>query len=254
MELLLSQFDPDKNAIIDPEMTCTPIENFPERCVCSFSPTLIEAFAKMDGVTQIGSLMNANAILPIYQIDYKGTPIAFCMARVGAPACIGGVEELIAMGCKKLVVFGSCGVLNHEIADEHIIVPTSAMRDEGTSYHYMPPSDEIELDTDCVNSITSTIDALGYPYIKGKVWTTDAFYRETKAKLQTRKEQGCIAVEMECSALVAVAKFRGIQFGEFLYSADNLASPTWDARGLAHHHLSSREKFMALALECVLNL
>lgn len=254
MSILLSQFDPDPHAIIEPEMTASKIDGFPEYCVCSFSPSIIGAFAQSQDVKQIGELANANAITPVYQFTYKNTPIAFCMARVGAPACVGGFEELIVMGAKKFVFFGSCGVLNHEIADEHIIIPTSAMRDEGTSYHYMPPSDEIVLEEDHVNAVEKAIAEAGYPYIKGKVWTTDAFYRETKAKMQKRKEQGCLAVDMECSALAAVAKFRNVKFGAFFYSADNLGSPTWEPRGLAHFHLSSREKFLALAFECVLNL
>lgn len=66
---------------------------------------------------------------------------------VGAPACVSNLEELIALGVKKTFVCGKCGVLDRTIDDAHLIIPTSAARDEGTSYHYLPVSDKVELDT-----------------------------------------------------------------------------------------------------------
>ena len=74
---------------------------------------------------------------PVYKIRYKNTDIAFYLSRVGAPARVAGFEEVVAMGAKKFVLFGSCGVLDDHKVKENIIIPVSAIRDEGTSYHYM---------------------------------------------------------------------------------------------------------------------
>ncbi|MFA6941905.1 MAG: nucleoside phosphorylase, partial [Clostridiaceae bacterium] len=229
--MLLSEFDKDTIAILEPKFCVDKVDEFPKTCVSTFSQRLIDKFSKMDGVVRIGNLMSTNGAVPVYKIVYSGTPIGFFLSRVGAPACVMGFENAIAMGLKKLVLFGSCGVLNREIEDGHIVIPTSAVRDEGTSYHYLPPSDEVFLETQSVNAVEKTLKSLKYPYTKGKTWTTDAVYRETKSKAELRKKQGCIVVEMECSAMTAAAKFRNVKFAQFLYSADNLDCPEWERRG-----------------------
>ena len=98
------------------------------------------------------------------------------------------------------------------------------------------------------------LEKYGYPYIKGKTWTTDAIYRETESVIAERKKTGCICVEMECAAALAVTQFREIPFAQFLYSADNLDSPKWETRDLTEYGLSNAEKYMVLAFECAINL
>jgi uridine phosphorylase len=254
MTILINEFDTDKSAIIEPNYCINKVDDFPKIGVSTFSKKLIDKFASLNGVEHIGDIGSANGITPIYKILYKNIPIAFFMSGVGGPMCTMRFEEVIAMGLEKLVLFGSCGVLDKNIADGHIVVPTHAVRDEGTSYHYIEPSDEIELDECSINSIIKTLDNLKYEYIKGKTWTTDAPYRETNLKFKNRKNKGCIVVEMECASMAAVAKFRNIKFAQFLYSADNLDCSTWEPRGLGNSKLSEKEKYMALAFECALNL
>ena len=77
------------------------------------------------------------------------------------------------------------------------------------------------------------LDTFGYPYVQGTTWTTDAFYRETPGKIARRKEMGAICVEMECSAMAAVAQFREKELFQFLYAADNLDGEKWDRRSLS---------------------
>lgn len=252
--ILLEQFSPNHNAVINPSSIIQPVENFPEICVSTFSKEVIEEFASMEGVTQITAAKSANGIIPVYQIIYEGTPIAFYMSPVGASAAAGILEEVIAMGGKRFVFFGSCGALDRGLTDGHLVVPTHALRDEGTSYHYRKADDEIMLDETAVNAVTSTLETLGYPYVTGKTWTTDAFYRETQMKVNDRKNAGCIVVEMECSALAAVASFRNVRFAQFLYAADNLDAPAWEPRSLTKDKLTHAQKYMAAALECGLRL
>lgn len=161
---------------------------------------------------------------------------------VGAPACVSNLEELIALGAKKIFVCGECGVLDRTIDDAHLIISTSAVRDEGTSYRYLPVSDEVELDTYGIKVIEEVFKKEGLQYKKGKVWTTDAPYRETRKKMLQRKEQGCIAVEIECAT------------AQFVYACDNLDAEKWDQRGLTVRPVSKKVQTFELAMECAINL
>lgn len=254
MEFILSQFDNDRSAVIEPHVMKSQIEGFPKIGITAFNYSIIDAFSDMEGATKIAELITQNGNSSVYQIIYRDVPIAVFMSRVGAPACVGDFEEVIARGLEKLVMFGCCGVLEHDICDGKIIIPTSAIRDEGTSYHYAPPSDEIELDKDSVRKLIDVCKELGYPYVTGKTWTTDAFFRETRGKVEQRKKQGCIAVEMECASMAAVAQFRNVPFAQFLYAADNLDSTKWEPRSLIKNQVHYQEEYMVLALECAIRL
>lgn len=188
--------------------------------------------------------------MPIYKIDYNGREIAVFMSVVGAAACTVAYEEILALGLEKLIMFGTCGILDKKIEDLAIIIPTSAVRDEGTSYHYMKSSDGIVVNEKYRDDFKEILRNNNVTSVEGKVWTTDAPYREAQAKVLKRKEQGCICVDMECSAMNAVAKFRNKELFQFFYAADNLDSDEWDYRSLVNEdRLSEKEKIIHLALE-----
>lgn len=242
------------NAIINPTDIIKPMDNFPEVCISTFSKQIIDTFASFEHVEIITNLLTANGENPIYKINYGGKEFAFYLSLVGAPASVSCLEEVIALGAKKFVFFGCCGVLADHMVQNKIIVPTSAIRDEGTSYHYIPSGEEITADKELTELLKICLDKCDYPYVTGKIWTTDAIYRETLSMVKKRKEAGCIAVEMEYSALLAVAKFRNVSFIQFLYGADRLHNDKWEPRDLADYGLSNAEKYLALALECGLVL
>ena len=131
-----------------------------------------------------------------------------------------------------------------DIAEGKLIVIDEAYRDEGTSYHYIQASDYIKIKT--ANSLTKILDELEIEYVVGKSWTTDAFYRETEKNKTKRVKEGCICVEMECSALQAVCDFRGLELYHFVYTADSLDG-TWSRRILGHLELDHRIAYFALA-------
>jgi uridine phosphorylase len=162
------------------------------------------------------------------------------------------MEFLIAYGGRSFVGCGGCGVLDPAIAAGHVLVPTCAVRDEGTSYHYLPPSREVSLSPPSVATIRNVLVRREIPHIECKTWTTDAFFRETKTKVARRRGEGCLAVEMECAALAAVAQFRGVQFAQILYSGDSLGDETdgyaYDERDW-WKNLPAREQVFHLALE-----
>lgn len=250
MATIFHQFYENKNAFLNPCDVVEKIIGFPEVCITTFSESIIKDFVKNNTVKIIANLYSANGTIPVYEIKYADKKMGLFLSRVGAPACAAGLEEIIALGAKKVIQFGCCGILNQSIADGKIIVPSSAIRDEGTSYHYFPDSEEISADVSSNDIIVRYLKKHKIPYVVGKIWTTDAIYRETPEAIEERKKQGCIAVEMECSTSLAVAKFRSVPIMQFFYGADNLDSDRWEIRDLMDYGLSLSDKYMAIALEC----
>lgn len=177
----------------------------------------------------------------MYKIKYNNNYDALFMSIVGVPACVAEYEEAFVMGLDTIVTFGTCGVLDKNIEDLAIIIPNYAIRDEGTSYHYLKESSEISVNDKYRNLFIELLNNHNFSYVEGKVWTTDAPYRETRDKVSKRKEMGCICVDMECSALGALAKFRNKEIFQFFYAADNLDSAKWDKRSLGNNDLLSEK-------------
>lgn len=248
--MLLTEFDPARNAVIDPDIMFHKIPDFPETVVSIFSHQLFETILNFLGGKVIAETHDVDGIWPVYEVTYKEKRFAFYKARLGAPACVGCFEDVIPMGAKRIILLGNCGVLDKNIQDCGIIIPTKAIRDEGTSYHYAPAADYIEVNSKYVDEFTSVLDEFGYPHVKGTTWTTDAFYRETRAKVEARKKMGAICVEMECAAMQAMCNFRGVEFFQFLYAGDNLDHSNWDPRSLSGSaRLDDKEKIALLAFE-----
>ncbi len=221
-------------------------------CITTFSEGMIRDYAKDHEAAPIACLYSANGALPVYEITYKNTRMGLFLSRIGAPACAAGLEEIIAYGAEKIIQFGCCGILDQSLVGNKIILPSSAVRDEGTSYHYLSGSEEINADSSSMDIAIQCLKHHKIPYITGKVWTTDAIYRETPAVIRERKAQGCIAVEMECSASLAVARFRNIPIIQFFYGADSLDGDTWDMRDLTDYGMCQKDTYMAIALECAI--
>lgn len=254
MRDLINFYDSELSAVINPADVISPVPDFPGICVSTFSAAIVDKFAAMDGVRIISQIYTANGSVPVYQTEYKGSPIAFYLSAVGAPACVAGFEEVHAMGAGTFVWFGSCGVLNHETVQDRLIIPERAIREDGTSYHYAPPAGEITQPETSVRALAAAMDQLNRPYVRGKVWTTDAIYRETGGKVREKRDSGCLAVEMECAALLAASQFRKVKFAQFLYTADSLSNESWEARDLSDHGLGSADAYMEIAFETGIRL
>ncbi len=253
--MVLEEFDETVNSTFDPYEVENVVEGFPKVGVTCFSKKLFDQLVQKFNCVEIAKNSNGNGKLPVYKFEYKGHSLALFMSRVGAPACIIQYEELFAMGLEKVVVFGTCGVLDSKIDDLAIIIPNAAIRDEGTSYHYMKPSDEIKVNEKYKKEFEEILNKYGISSVEGKVWTIDAPYRETRNKVLKRKKQGCVCVDMECSAMNAVAKFRNKELFQFFYAADNLDGAKWDKRSLGDENkLLEKEKIIFLALELAMKM
>ncbi len=253
--MLLTQYDPNKDAVINPDMVHHPVPDFPETVVSVFSHRLFASVLRFLGGKEIARTKDVDGIWPVYEVTYKGTRFAFAKARLGAPACVGSFEDIIPFGAKRIILLGNCGVLDRSIEDCGIIIPTAALRDEGTSYHYAPPSDSIPVNQKYIPEFKEVLKEFGYPWVEGTTWTTDAFYRETRDKVAARKAMGAICVEMECAAMQAMCSFRDVEFFQFLYAGDNLDHSSWDPRSLSGEaRLEDKEKIVLLAFELAVKL
>ena len=162
------------------------------------------------------------------------------MAGVSGPWISTDIEELSANGIDTFIIFGNCGVLDKKIEDCSIIIPNKAFRDEGTSYHYVPDSESIEMNKEYKNIFKQVLDENGYKYEEGATWTTDGFYRETKDKIEMFKQKGAVCVEMEGASIAAVCEYKKLKYFTFYYAGDNLDAVEWEERSLGQ--LTSFEK------------
>jgi uridine phosphorylase len=172
---------------------------------------------------------------------------------VGAPLAAALLEETIALGGRKFIACGGAGVLDRTVAMGQLLLPVAAVRDEGTSYHYLPPAREVEPTPAAVSAIESVLTRREIDYVLTKTWTTDAYFQETRDKVALRQDEGCLTVEMEAAALFAVARYRGVEFGQLLYGGDNLDTDQWEHRDRTKNR-SVRENLVQLAAEACLLL
>jgi uridine phosphorylase len=186
-------------------------------------------------------------------VEHLGKRIAVFNPGVGAPAAATSLEDIIGLGASKIIGCGGAGIVKNGFDVGHIIVPTGAVRDEGTSHHYQPVDVAVVPHPLAVQAIDAELLAAGVPHDKGLTWTTDAIFRETPEKVARRREQGCISVEMEASAMFAVAMFRGAVYGQLLYAGDDVSAQTWDHRHW-EKQTSVRERVLELALNAVCRL
>ncbi len=255
----LTEFDEDRSALIEPSSHFTGsgrvrgATEMPAIAVACFFGDVVEKMAREHGAELVTHLASEHGRHAVWATERNGTRFAFYQPGLGAPLAAGFLEEMIDYGCRTIVACGGCGALDPDLALGHVVVVASALRDEGTSYHYMPPSRTVDAEPVVVKRLSAFLAAREIPHTVGRTWTTDGFYRETRGKVARRREEGCIAVEMEASALIAVARFRGATLGQLLYAGDSLADESWDHRGWNHAH-DVREQLFWLAADAAIDL
>ncbi len=245
---ITDSFDPVGKPLITPADAYQKSPHALDVCLINFSQNIMDALIG-DGVVEpleADRIRCASCYFPVYRV--RGTDIGVVKTTAGAPITSALAEEIsYVYSCRKFVMFGSCGGLDSSIAPGKLIVPTHAYRDEGVSYHYAPSADYIEVKNHAF--VASVLDSLGIGYVTGRTWTTDAFYRETDVLCARRRAEGCIAVEMEVSAVQAVADFYGLGLYNFLYRADNLDAASWESSYLSDMPHDERLSHFYVALE-----
>ena len=250
---LFDTFDPDSEEIIKHELPqwLPQPKDFPETVIMTFKDKTFRALENLCP-TEVAATLREGRDVPIYKLDWNGRSIGIFQTLIGGAGTAGLLEEALAMGARQVLIYGSCGVLDSALAAGRLILPTQAYRDEGTSYHYMPISDYVDVPT--ARRLGEIFDELRLPYVKGRVWTTDAFYRETRNNMEKRRADGCVAVDMECASAMAVAQFRGVPVYQFLYAEDSLDGGVWDPRTMGKTPRSDHENYLRIALEAASRL
>ncbi|TWJ32426.1 nucleoside phosphorylase [Geobacter argillaceus] len=140
----------------------------------------------------------------LYRWSVDGTEYGIIGGTVGAPFAVLVAEELFALGCKALVTISSAGLIAEQLRPPLFLLIEQALRDEGTSYHYLSPARYAEASPALVEAVAKQLRAAQLQCIRGNSWTTDAPFRETAQLIAARRGEGIISVEMEAAALLAM--------------------------------------------------
>lgn len=220
-EIPILEYDTETKAVLMPSVTSPHI--FTEKAVMLFMKQEIEDYVKAHDCKIVDEFMCVSGNFYIYKTKYQGQELTFVQALVGGAGAVEIMEYLIAGGAKKIIAAGCCGALEDD-KEGDFFIPTTALRQEGVSYQYLPPGREVELCEEAVIAIEKALKKEGLSYRRCKTWTTDGLFRETKDMVLYRKSEGCSVVEMECASLASCAKMRGVVFGQLLFTADSLAN------------------------------
>lgn len=249
-ELPILNYDSSPDAVINPFRN--EGYRFPEKMLLAFvTMDHLNTFYQEYHAQIIGELKTFSNIVQVRQINVHGEAIGICPAVIGAPAAAQIIDFLIAYGAKQIIAVGSCGVLLDK-PENALLVVTEALRDEGTSYHYLPAAPSIVLDADMVKEIQASLESVGQNTRTVKTWSNDAFFRETPALIKQYTAQGYEVVEMECAAMAAICQFRGAKFGQILFTADSLANQkNYDPRDFGR---ASHPRALTLGINCLADL
>lgn len=245
------EFDENRNAKIKASDFLN--KTLPERCVITFFRKELDKLAKENSLKTIGYLHSEVLDIPIYEYTQGEEKICITMPFSTAPGAAGTIEELHAMGCNKFIVCGGAGCIKKNMNVGEIILPVSAVRDEGTSYHYIKPSREVSCHKGAVETVKSALKKMDIPYTTGKTWTTDAMYRETPDIIKLRREEGCVTVEMETAAFFAVSEYYDLPLVQLLYAGDDVSGEEWNSREW-NSQGSVRENLINLSVKLVTEL
>ena len=244
-EIPLLEYDDSSLEVIAPDHDCDGLR-LPEKCLIAFLGDVVHRYADDHHAVIAKELFTVSSSIKIYILREAEEEICLVQSPIGAAAAAQVLDTLVSCGCRKIIATGSCGVLA-DLPENAFLVPTRALRAEGTSYHYLPASRYIELDPEPVSVIERCFEKHGLSFVPCTTWSTDGFFRETKDMVRYRLEEGCSVVEMECAALAACCRKRGALFGQFLFTADSLADVhEYDARDFG---TDSHEKALLLGLD-----
>ena len=162
------------------------------------------------------------------------------------------LEELIVQGIRRFLSIGTAGSLQRDLGIGDIVVCDRAIRDEGTSHHYLPPDTYAHASPAATARLVDALQATGTPHSVGTSWTTDAPpYRETIAEVRHYQAAGVLAVEMEAAALFAVAAYRGVEMGALLTISDTLGDLKWDPHFRSDTTRESLETLYRVAVQAL---
>jgi len=221
-----------------------------DKCIIFFPRAFKDCKDIYSKCEKIHDFKSASTISPIYLYDNK---LLIALCPLGGPASANLMEELNFNGIKNFIACGTCGCIDERINITNMfMLPTSAIRDEGVSYHYLPAARTVDTNKKVNTALKNSLEKFKQPYIEGKTWTIDAMYRETPQRIKRRRNEGAISVEMECASLASVAKHNKINFGELLYFSDMVTNTSWDWR--IYDKIKLRTHLLNICIDAIMQL
>ena len=218
----------------------------PKTAIGVFSIKLLESIVEKFNCEKVGYFGGASFHRPVYIMRHNNKEFTLFNAGISGAWISSDIEDLNYNGVKKFIIFGNCGVLDKTIGDCQIIIPNKAFRDEGVSYHYLPDSESVELSSKYKNDFINILNNHSFDYVEGATWTIDAFYRETKDKIDYFRNKGAICVEMEGSVIAAVCQRKKLDYFTFYYAGDNLDSVEWERRSISQETNFEKKQIVPL--------
>ena len=223
----IMEFDDARDAKLNPAHFAGPKLNA-DKLIITFFPEVMERLKAEGRIAPERTIPGEN---PVEICRFSDADVLITLGFVGCPACAGNLDLFNAMGVDRVMFCGGGGVLDKNIAVGELLLVDGAIRDEGFSYHYLPPSRCVYADPDVTKKIADYLDENQIAYRRGLTWTTDALFRETQDRIARRKGEGAKIVEMEQAGCLAVAQFRGFKYGALIYGGDDVSGAEWDQRG-----------------------
>ncbi|MHB1131105.1 MAG: nucleoside phosphorylase [Chloroflexota bacterium] len=196
--------------------------SIPRCCLLDFDAELVPVALATFGaqVTDGWSCFHTTLL----SIERNGLAMGIIGGTVGAPYAVLVAEELIASGCRHIIAYSSAGAIAEWLRLPGLVVPEGALRDEGTSYHYLPPARWAVARGTLPDILARRAAACGLPVHCGRSWTTDAPYRETQSQIARHRAEGVLCVEMEAASLMTLAQARGVEVASLLHVTNALAT------------------------------
>ena len=191
----------------------------------TFQQQIAEQFVHETHARPAGEGFSTQTHAPMWVGTLGGARVTVQQLPIGAPTATVAFELLIAGGAQVFLLAGVAGSLQPAAAIGSVIIPTGALREEGVSYHYLPPDADPLPDRELTEALVAAAEARGVTPHQGRVWTTDAIFREMGWKVRQYGAAGILAVEMELAALLAVAQVRGVRLAATMAISDELFHP-----------------------------
>lgn len=188
-----------------------PPDPVPEVCLLEFDGDLTDWMVASGLAARCSSWPCFHTAMEIVEAD--GVRFGVVARTIGGPYAVLVAEQLAVSGARVILGLTSAGQVSPDLKIPSLVVPTKALRDEGTSYHYLPYAENVDGDADLVAALQQELCGLGLPVVAGSVWTTDAPYRETAEQLGRHAADGILAVEMQAASLFAFGAARGVRCG-----------------------------------------
>jgi len=221
----------------------------PEGIILGFTPPDLKLLLENLGASQ--APYRKLDFWKLWTLRVGGCPIGVAGPAFGAPAAVVLMERLVALGAGALVGLGSCGSLQPWLPVGSVVLPDSALVEEGTSLHYLAPHVKTIPHQELFRLLRESLIKEGLEPHAGRVWTTDAVFRETREKVVLYQKEGVLAVDMESSALMSAAGFRGVAFASVMVVSDELGTLRWH-RGFKSKQFQESLGLAALAVaECL---